>query len=89
MFKIDHHRGTGNIYKIVVPAISLDFVCPVCGSPPLEKYVLFIGAPRYQSHIERKWIALDHLPKRSRARRLVTGTTVPCKRAKEVHSKGL
>jgi hypothetical protein len=64
MFKIDHIRGSTSIYKIPVPAISLDFACPVCGSQPLEKCILLSGVPRFQSHIERKWIARDHVHER-------------------------
>jgi hypothetical protein len=39
---------------------SLDFVCPVCDAQPQEKCELSSGAPRFESHIERKWIAQDY-----------------------------
>jgi hypothetical protein len=39
---------------------SLDFVCPICNAQPQEKCELSTGAPRFESHIERKWIAQDY-----------------------------
>jgi hypothetical protein len=47
-------------YKIEVTDFSLDFVCPVCEAQPQEKCMMNTGAPRFESHIERKWIAQDH-----------------------------
>ena len=43
-----------------MPDLSLDFVCPVCDAQPQEKCTLRTGAPRFESHVERKWIAQDH-----------------------------
>jgi hypothetical protein len=43
-----------------MPLSSLDFVCPVCKAQPQEKCALSTGAPRFESHVERKWIARDH-----------------------------
>ena len=40
--------------------LSLDFVCPVCDAQPQEKCTLRTGAPRFESHVERKWITQDH-----------------------------
>jgi len=40
--------------------LSLDFVCPVCDAQAREKCKLRTGAPRFESHVERKWIAQDH-----------------------------
>jgi hypothetical protein len=39
---------------------SLNFACPVCEAQPQEKCTLNTGAPRFESHVERKWIAQDH-----------------------------
>ena len=44
---------------------SLDFECPVCGAPPLERCALMSGNFRSASHVERNWIAKDHQPRRS------------------------
>jgi hypothetical protein len=46
---------------------ALDVVCPICAARPNEKCTLLSGAPRYESHVERKWIAKDHNPRRSPA----------------------
>jgi hypothetical protein len=43
-----------------MPDFSLDFVCPICDAQPQEKCEMRSGAPRFESHIERKWIAQDH-----------------------------
>jgi len=40
----------------------LDFVCPVCAAQPREECELRTGAPRFEPHVERKWIAGDHNP---------------------------
>jgi hypothetical protein len=40
---------------------SLDFACPVCNVQPREKCLLLNGTPRFESHVERKWIARDHV----------------------------
>jgi hypothetical protein len=45
--------------------LALDIVCPVCGAQPQEKCKLTSGAPRFESHVERKYIAKDHNLKRS------------------------
>jgi hypothetical protein len=47
---------------------SLDFVCPACGAQPKEKCQLIGGAPRFESHVERKYIAKDHVLKLSSAK---------------------
>jgi len=39
----------------------MNFSCSVCGADPGEKCELNSGQPRYESHMERKWIAQDHL----------------------------
>jgi len=39
--------------------ISLNFTCPICGAAPQEKCELNSGAPRFESHIERREIAKD------------------------------
>jgi hypothetical protein len=39
---------------------SLDYACPVCEAQPKEKCTLNTGAARFESHVERKWIAQDH-----------------------------
>ena len=41
--------------------VSTNFSCPICGAAPGEKCVLNSGQPRFESHMERKWIAQDHL----------------------------
>jgi hypothetical protein len=41
--------------------LSLDFACPVCNAQPREKCQLLNGKPRFESHVERKWIARDHV----------------------------
>jgi hypothetical protein len=38
---------------------ALDFVCPICKAQPQEGCELSSGFPRFQSHIERKWLAQD------------------------------
>jgi hypothetical protein len=43
----------------------LDIVCPVCGAQPQEKCKLTSGAPRFESHVERKYIAKDRNLKQS------------------------
>jgi hypothetical protein len=43
-----------------MPLSSLDFVCPVCKAQPQEKCALSTGVARFESHVERKWIAQDH-----------------------------
>jgi mannose-6-phosphate isomerase len=43
---------------------SLDFECPVCGAPVLERCVLMSGNLRSSSHVERNWIAKDRPLKR-------------------------
>jgi hypothetical protein len=43
-----------------MPISTLDFVCPVCKAQPQEKCTLSTGFPRFESHVERKWIAKDH-----------------------------
>jgi hypothetical protein len=43
-----------------MPDLSLDYVCPVCDAQPQEKCKLSSGALRFESHVERKWIAKDH-----------------------------
>jgi hypothetical protein len=40
--------------------LSLNFRCPVCGAAPQEQCRLLSGAFRFESHIERKWLAVDH-----------------------------
>jgi len=47
---------------------SLDFICPVCGAQPKEKCTLTTGAARFESHVERKWIAQDHHRKLTKPR---------------------
>jgi hypothetical protein len=37
----------------------LDISCPICGAEPHEKCRLLTGLPRFESHVERKWIARD------------------------------
>jgi hypothetical protein len=44
---------------------SLDFVCPICGVQPEERCRLIGGGLRFESHIERKYIAKDSQRKRS------------------------
>jgi hypothetical protein len=39
---------------------ALDFVCPVCLAEPQKKCQLLSGLPRFESHVERKWIAEDY-----------------------------
>jgi hypothetical protein len=39
--------------------LSLSYTCPVCGAAPQEKCELNTGAPRFSSHLERKWAAKD------------------------------
>jgi hypothetical protein len=41
---------------------SLDVVCPICKAQPQDKCELATGAFRFESHIERKWIAQDLHP---------------------------
>src|ERR1039458_3772408 len=38
---------------------SLDFDCPVCGAMPKQKCFNLAGSFRFESHVERKWIAQD------------------------------
>jgi hypothetical protein len=46
---------------------SLDFDCPACGATPREKCFNLVGSIRFESHVERKWIAQDRRPERSSA----------------------
>jgi len=39
----------------------LNFACPICNARPKEKCKLTTGDFRIHSHIERRWIAKDHL----------------------------
>ncbi len=39
---------------------SLDFICPVCEAQPREQCQLLTGVSRFESHVERKWIAEDY-----------------------------
>jgi hypothetical protein len=39
---------------------SLDVACPICKVQPQERCVLLAGAPRFESHVERKNMAQDH-----------------------------
>jgi hypothetical protein len=43
---------------------SLDFECPICAAPALEKCTVQTGSLRSESHLERIWIAKDFEPKR-------------------------
>jgi hypothetical protein len=36
---------------------SLAVSCPVCGAAPVQKCKINSGSPRFESHIERGWIA--------------------------------
>ncbi len=36
---------------------SLKVHCPVCGAAPLRKCKIDSGFPRFESHVERGWIA--------------------------------
>jgi hypothetical protein len=40
---------------------SLNFACPTCGAQPWEKCRLLSGTARFNSHIERWYIAKDYL----------------------------
>lgn len=43
---------------------SLDVNCPVCGAAPMQRCKINYGSPRFESHIERGWIAASgHLRK--------------------------
>jgi len=61
---------TPHLYNFSMPEpyLALDFVCPVCGAKTQEKCKLTTGAPRFESHIERRYIAKDRNLKRSRAK---------------------
>jgi hypothetical protein len=39
---------------------TLNFICPICSAKPQEECKLTTGAPRFDSHLERKWIAKDY-----------------------------
>jgi len=39
---------------------ALAFVCPICNAQPNQVCMLATGAPRNQSHLERKWMATDY-----------------------------
>jgi hypothetical protein len=47
------------------PYSALDFICPICGVQPQERCKLLAGGERFESHLERKYIAKDHEPKKS------------------------
>jgi predicted RNA-binding Zn-ribbon protein involved in translation (DUF1610 family) len=60
VFKIDHHRRPKCGKKArMTNYSSLDFDCPVCGAMPKEKCRNLAGSFRFESHVERKWIAQD------------------------------
>jgi hypothetical protein len=42
-----------------MPDFSLDIPCPICLAQAQKKCELLTGAPRSESHVERKWIAQD------------------------------
>jgi hypothetical protein len=44
---------------------SLDFDCPACGAMSGEKCFNLVGYSRFDSHVERKWIAQDRRPDHS------------------------
>jgi len=60
MFKIGHLYLLSCGKRLEMTDFSLDFACPVCEAQPKEKCTLNTGAPRFESHVERKWIAQDH-----------------------------
>jgi len=44
---------------------SLDFGCPACGAMPKVRCFNVAGIFRFESHIERQWIAQGHRPEHS------------------------
>jgi len=55
---------------------SLDFDCPVCGAMPKQKCFNLAGGFRFESHVERKWIAQDQRPERLPATAILSGSRV-------------
>jgi hypothetical protein len=51
----------------MVDSSSLEFDCPACGAMSGEKCFNLVGYLRFESHVERKWIAQDRRPVRSSA----------------------
>jgi hypothetical protein len=45
--------------------LSLEYECPTCGAQEMQKCATPSGNLRSEPHVERKWIARDHQPKRS------------------------
>jgi hypothetical protein len=43
-----------------MPDALLNFPSPICYVQPQKRCELTTGARRFESHIERKWIAIDH-----------------------------
>jgi hypothetical protein len=56
---------------------SLDFACPICAAQPNEECELATSAPRFESHMERRWLAQDHIPKWSNEEPPIARETVP------------
>jgi hypothetical protein len=53
---------------------SLDVDCPICGAMPSQKCNLNSELPRFQSHIERGWIAaMGHIRNTSKRKTETTG----------------
>jgi hypothetical protein len=60
MVNFDHLRRPKSCKKTQMANYSsLDFDCPVCGAMPKQKYFNLAGNFRFESHVERKWIAQD------------------------------
>jgi hypothetical protein len=55
---------------------SLDFDCPVCGAFSKERCINLAGSFRFESHVERKWIAQDQRPERSPSTAIPAGSRV-------------
>jgi hypothetical protein len=55
---------------------SLDFDCPACGALPTEKCFNLVGSFRFESHVERKWIAQDHRAERPSTMEIPSGSRV-------------
>ena len=60
MSRFDQNFWVVTRYNSRMLDLSLGFKCPICGAVPQEQCRMLSGSFRFESHIERKWIAVDH-----------------------------